>query len=115
VILSIKNKGTVDIFNGLNSQKARSLLPQNLHKIAQRKLDIIDASTCLNDLKAPPSNHLEQLKGDRSDQYSIRINSQYRICFKWAGTNAVDVEIVDYHYPTKDIKQPAPLFLSSFR
>jgi len=58
---------------------------------------MINRSGKLDDLKVPPSNHLEKLSGDREGQYSIRINTQYKVCFKWEGTNAFDVEITDYH------------------
>ena len=61
------------------------------------KLLLIDAADILEDLKIPPSNHLEKLKGNRKGQYSIRINQQWRICFKWQGSDALEVEIVDYH------------------
>jgi proteic killer suppression protein len=64
---------------------------------AFNKLAAIHASLALDDLKSPPSNHLEQLKGDRAGQYSIRINDKYRICFVWNDGNAEKVEIVDYH------------------
>lgn len=66
-------------------------------KVALRKLDIIDAAHTLNDLKSPPANRLELLKGDRKGQHSIRINDKYRICFKWLKNDAEKVEIVDYH------------------
>ena len=61
------------------------------------KLLLMDAAETLEDLKIPPSNHLEKLKGDRKGRYSIRINQQWRICFKWQGSDALEVEIVDYH------------------
>ena len=66
-------------------------------KVALRKLDQIDASVTIDDLKAPPGNRLEKLKGDRAGQWSIRINDQWRICFSWKDGEAWDVEIVDYH------------------
>ena len=66
-------------------------------KIALRKLDQIDASVSIGDLRAPPGNRLEALKGDRAGQWSIRINDQWRICFRWQDGDAWDVEIVDYH------------------
>ena len=68
-----------------------------LRKIALRKLLILDAAETLDDLRVPPGNRLEKLKGKRKDQYSIRINDQWRICFKWTNGNAFDVEITDYH------------------
>jgi proteic killer suppression protein len=72
-------------------------LPQNIQRTALRKLSMIHNSINIPDLKIPPGNHLEELKGNREGQYSIRINDQWRICFKWDNGNAFDVEIVDYH------------------
>lgn len=66
-------------------------------KVAARKLDMIDAANTVEDLRAPPGNRLEALHGDRAGQYSIRINDQWRICFRWENGAAHDVEIVDYH------------------
>lgn len=66
-------------------------------KAALRKLDMIDSAEDLRDLKSPPGNRLEPLKGDRKGQHSIRINDQFRICFRWTKSGAEDVEIVDYH------------------
>jgi len=72
-------------------------LPQNIQRVARRKLAILDAAEVLQDLRVPPSNHLEKLSGDRQGQYSIRINRRCRVCFAWQNGNAYDVEIVDYH------------------
>ncbi|MGC4094494.1 MAG: type II toxin-antitoxin system RelE/ParE family toxin [Polyangiaceae bacterium] len=72
-------------------------LPLDLQRVALRKLVLIDAATSLLDLRIPPANHLEKLAGDRAGQHSIRINDQWRICFRWDGGDAHDVEIVDYH------------------
>jgi toxin HigB-1 len=69
----------------------------NIERVAQRKLTLIDSATTLEDLKIPPANRLEKLAGDRAGQYSIRINDQWRICFKWFDGHAHAVEIVDYH------------------
>lgn len=66
-------------------------------RIALRKLLILDAAVTLNDLRVPPGNRLEKLKGDRAGQYSIRINDQWRICFRWTSSGPTEVEIVDYH------------------
>ncbi len=66
-------------------------------RVALRKLDMLDAAVKLSDLKAPPGNRLEPLKGDRKGQHSIRINDQYRLCFRWTDDGAEDVEICDYH------------------
>lgn len=65
--------------------------------VAERKLLMLDNATTINDLRSPPANHLEKLSGDREGQYSIRINDQYRICFRWYDDGVYDVEIVDYH------------------
>lgn len=72
-------------------------IPYLIHKVALRKLLIIDAAVDVNDLRVPPGNHLESLKGDKKGRYSIRINNQWRICFRWDEGSAYDVEIVDYH------------------
>lgn len=96
-IKSFKNKGSEDINYGISSKQARRLLPLKLHQKARIKLARIGAATGFQDFKELRGNHFESLKGDRKDQYSIRINDQFRICFKWDGKNAVDVEIVDYH------------------
>ncbi|WP_332689247.1 type II toxin-antitoxin system RelE/ParE family toxin [Bosea sp. (in: a-proteobacteria)] len=68
-----------------------------LERAAFRKLDMLDAATALGDLRSPPGNRLEALKGDRRGQWSIRINDQWRLCFRWEGEGPEDVEIVDYH------------------
>lgn len=70
---------------------------QSVAKIAARKLDAFQAAIKLDDLRAPPGNQLEQLKGGRSGQYSIRINDQWRICFRWIDAGPENVEIIDYH------------------
>jgi toxin HigB-1 len=69
----------------------------DLQRMANMKLLIIDAAETLNDLRVPPGNRLERLRGNRSGQYSIRINDQWRICFSWSAAGAADVEITDYH------------------
>ena len=69
----------------------------DVQRVALRKLRMLDAAQSLEDLRVPPGNRLEQLRGDRSGQLSIRINDQWRICFRWRGGDAHDVEIVDYH------------------
>jgi proteic killer suppression protein len=97
MIVSFKDKSTEDIFNGLSSKGARKTCPQNLWKIATRKLDQLDSVTALDELKIPPGNRFESLHGNRKGQYSMRINEQYRICFKWAKSGPADVEIIDYH------------------
>ena len=71
--------------------------PPDLHRRAFKKLAILNAAVTLDNLKVPPGNGLEALRGDRAGQHSIRINDQYRVCFEWRGGNALAVEIVDYH------------------
>lgn len=93
MIKNFKCKETEKIFNRNKSKK----LPTNIQKTALRKLTMIHAAVLISDLKIPPANHLEQLKGNRKNQHSIRINKQWRICFKWKQNNAYDVEITDYH------------------
>jgi len=97
VIRSFADRGTEDVFDGINSKDARSVCPQALWAIARRKLTQINRVPELADLAVPPGNHLERLKGDRSGQHSIRINEQYRVCFRWKDGYADDVEITDYH------------------
>lgn len=97
MIDSFKSLGTEDIFNGLSTKAARKTCPSNLWKIATRKLDQLDSAEEINDLRVPPGNRLEPLKGSRKGQYSIRINQQYRICFRWTKYRPEEVEIVDYH------------------
>ena len=70
---------------------------QTIERAALRKLAMLDAAVRIEDLKAPPGNRLEALKGDRSGQWSIRVNDQWRICFRWRDGHAADVELVDYH------------------
>ena len=93
MIQSFRCKETEKIFQGLISRE----FPSDIQVRAFNKLAAIHASLRLEDLKSPPSNHLEQLKGKRTGQYSIRINDKYRICFRWKEGNAEEVEIVDYH------------------
>ena len=78
-------------------RRERVLRFQEFERVAQRKLRQLDTATELRDLAAPPWNRLEALKGNRAGQHSIRINNRWRICFRWAGGDAHDVEIVDYH------------------
>ncbi|MBQ2593678.1 MAG: type II toxin-antitoxin system RelE/ParE family toxin, partial [Candidatus Riflebacteria bacterium] len=86
-------KETQKIFNREFSKK----LPSDIQVIAFRKLRMLNRSFTLDDLRVPPSNHLEKLKGDKEGFYSIRINDQWKICFKWEDGNVFEVEIVDYH------------------
>ena len=72
-------------------------LPADIQNVARRKLRMLNNASILDGLRIPPANRLEALKGDRKGQHSIRINAQWRICFRWRGRDAHDVEIVDYH------------------
>ncbi|EMJ62075.1 MULTISPECIES: type II toxin-antitoxin system RelE/ParE family toxin [Leptospira] len=93
MINSFKSKETEKIWNQEFSKK----LPNQIQSLAYRKLVMIARSKQVEDLKIPPANHLEKLSGNKAGQHSIRINDQWRICFKWKDGNAYDVEIVDYH------------------
>lgn len=97
MINNFKDSATEDIFNGIASKAARKVFPKNLWRIAARKLDQIDSVSSMDELRVPPGNRLEALSGNRKGQFSIRINDQFRICFKWTETGPVDVEITDYH------------------
>jgi len=93
MIKSFRSKETEKLF--LRHRSPR--FPTDLHRIALRKLLLLDAAEKLEDLRIPPGNRLEKLSGERQGQHSIRINDQWRICFRWAEGNAYEVEIVDYH------------------
>ena len=97
MISSFFNKAAEDIFDGRNSRAARSACPFLLWPVARRKLDQINHAWDLQHLSMPPANRLERLRGDRRGQHSIRINQQYRICFRWENGHAFEVEITDYH------------------
>ena len=92
MIKSFKCSDTKKLFNDLLVLRFRSL-----ERIARRKLLYLNRARTLNDLRSLPGNRLEALSGDRKNQYSIRINDQWRICFRWSEGDALDVEIVDYH------------------
>ena len=92
-ILGFADKETEMIFDGGLSRR----IPQSIQKIAFRKMLYMDSINTLNDLRQPPSNHLEALHGDREGQYSIRVNKQYRICFTVQKNGFDNVEIIDYH------------------
>ena len=96
-IRSFKNRGTEDINYGRASKEALRVLPKELHRKAQVKLARVGAATSMQDFKEIKGNRFQTLMGDRKGQYSIRINNQYRICFRWEEENAVDLEIIDYH------------------
>jgi proteic killer suppression protein len=104
VIVSINDTSSIMIKSFKNALTAaaatgevRKGFPADLIKVARRKLGYLDAATTLDDLRAPPANRLEALKGDRKGQHSIRVNDQYRICFIWTAEGPKDVEFVDYH------------------
>lgn len=92
MIRSFKCKNTETLSKGSNVKKF-----MNIAKVARRKLRQLEIANRLDDLKVPPGNHLEALRGDRTGQFSIRINDQWRICFLWTESGAENVEIVDYH------------------
>ena len=96
-IINYKNKRTEDINYGRVTKDSLKILPKELHRKAQIKLARLGAATSIQDLKEVRGNRFEVLKGDRKGQCSIRINNQYRICFRWEKENALDVEIIDYH------------------
>ena len=93
MIASFADRETEKIWNGERSRR----LPSDIQSVALRKLRLLNAASRLADLKVPAGNRLEVLKRDRAGQWSIRINDQWRICFRWTGKGAEDVEIVDYH------------------
>jgi len=92
MISSFKDKDTRELYETGENRRFASIA-----RVALRKLDMIAAATKVETLRVPPGNRLEQLAGDRAGQWSIRVNDQWRVCFKWVGSNAEDVEIVDYH------------------
>lgn len=96
MIKSFGDKATSDLFHGISSSKVRKLPTQSLDS-AIYKLDILNAATSLDDLRSPPGNRLEALRGDYKGYHSIRINAQWRIVFRWQDSSAFDVAIVDYH------------------
>jgi proteic killer suppression protein len=93
MIKSFRAKETEKIWCGQRSGR----LPQDIQQIARRKLRMINNARSLNDLRAPPANRLEALRGKRAGQHSVRINDQWRICFIWSAGDVLNVEIVDYH------------------
>lgn len=97
MIVSLKNQATEDIFNGQTTKQVRIICPVSLMSVASRKLDQLDSVKTLEELRIPPGNRLEALTGDRKGQWSIRVNNQYRICFKWSENDPEDVEFTDYH------------------
>ena len=96
MIRTFADRGTEDIYHGNNSKAARRI-PQSVWPIARRKMDMLDAATQLGDLRSPPGNRLEALKGEFAGRYSIRVNDQYRLVFRFEGSDADEVQLLDYH------------------
>ena len=96
MIKSFGDRTTEDLYHGISSAKVRRLPPE-VRTLALYKLDVLNAVVALRELRSPPGNRLEALKGDLIGFHSIRINKQWRIIFKWQGTEALDVRITDYH------------------
>lgn len=96
MIRNFKSKTAQDIFNGIMTQSAKKV-PLDLHNKARRLFDQINASTKTNTLRVPPGNNLEKLKGNLKNYWSVRINKQWRVIFKWENGEALDVDISDYH------------------
>jgi toxin HigB-1 len=97
VIRSFRDRGTEDVFDGISSAAANRCCPSILRPVARRKLDQLNRVRYVQEMSIPPGNRLERLRGDRVGQCSIRINTQYRVCFRWEGGDAYEVEITDYH------------------
>jgi proteic killer suppression protein len=97
MIQSFSNEGARDVFDRKSSKRAAKACPADLWGVARRKLDQLNQADVLEDLRVTPGNRLEALKGDRKGQHSIRINDQFRVCFRWTKPGPEDVEIVDYH------------------
>jgi proteic killer suppression protein len=93
MIRSFRDRETEKVFR---RERTRKLAP-DVQRVAQRKLAVLDAAESLRDLRVPPGNRLEKLSGDREGQHRIRINNQWRICFRWRDGDALNVEIADYH------------------
>ena len=97
MIVSFADAGTEDLFNRRDTKAARRACAQVVQRVAQRKLDQLNAVPSLESLRVPPGNRLEALKRDRTGQHSIRINDQYRVCFRWTEAGPADVAVTDYH------------------
>jgi proteic killer suppression protein len=96
VIVGFADKTTEDVYVGRNSREARRI-PREIWPVVRRKLDLINAAADLKDLRVPPANRLEKLRGDLARFHSIRVNDQYRVTFVWANGNASAVQVLDYH------------------
>lgn len=97
MIQSFRDQGTRDVFDRKGSKRAAKTCPAECWSIARRKPDLLNQAEILEDLRVPPGNRLEALKRDRKGQHSVRINDQFRVCFRWTKLGPEDVEIVDYH------------------
>jgi toxin HigB-1 len=97
MIVSFKDEGARDIWQGKDTRAARKTCPDTLWSAAIGKLNLLNRAEDVEDLRVPPGNRLEVLRGNRRGQHSIRINHQYRICFRWTDRGPAEVEIVDYH------------------
>jgi len=97
VLRSFRDRGTEDIFDGADTAAARRTCPRDVWPVARRTLDQVNRVRDLLELAIPPGNRLERLRANRSGQHSIRINDQFRLCFRWEAGDAYEVEITDYH------------------
>lgn len=97
MIRTFADAATEDLFNGVDSRRARAVCPEMLWPVVRRKLTQLNRVRDLRELAIPPGNRLERLRGDREGQHSIRINQQYRVCFQWENGYADQVEVADYH------------------
>jgi toxin HigB-1 len=97
VIRSFANAATEDLFDGVDSRRARRVCPVHVWSAVRRKLTQLNRVGELRELGVPPGNRLERLHGDRAGQHSIRVNEQYRLCFRWENGYADEVEVIDYH------------------
>ena len=95
--MEFADRATRDFYNGILSKAARKIVPAALRERALDKLTLLDAAVSLDQLRIPPGNRLEALRGARTGMHSIRVNDQFRICFTWTDAGPIDVEIVDYH------------------
>jgi proteic killer suppression protein len=96
VIVSFADSATEALFHGEGGKRVRGI-PSDIRSVAVRKLDMVNAASVLDDLRVPPGNRLEALKGNLKGKHSIRVNDQWRVVFRWDGRDAHDVEITDYH------------------
>lgn len=97
MIRSFADPATEDLFNGAATRRARRTCPEGLWPVVRRKLTQLNRVRDVAELRIPPGNRLERLRGDRAGQWSIRVNEQYRVCFRWEDGHADDVEVTDYH------------------